>query len=240
MTAAISKTFFARPEGNSDWTQSSTGAAAGTLPWDRPALGLNSGDTKTLGCFHPNRIAQYQAVMTRVVEFSNVMSGEIPSGLHIAVDEAGGQWQGLGVWMQGVFFNRLPRRVLFYHQSSALAHRLSSREAKAFRTSAWDRPNCRAILDGVTPALNAARTAFTRPCDNGTAIWVGLSIKGRFFIRASEPATLAGSFPRRLASSVVTRRSRSNSWSLRYFMPLAKPLGRIDWREGRAVVTSDA
>jgi hypothetical protein len=125
-------------------------------------------------------------------------------------------------------------------QSSALAHRLSSREAKAFRTSAWDRPNCRAILDGVTPALNAARTAFTRPCDNGTAIWVGLSIKGRFFIRASEPATLAGSFPRRLASSVVTRRSRSNSWSSRYFMPLAKPLGRIDRREGRAVVTSDA
>ena len=33
----------------------------------------------------------------------------------------------------------------------------------AFRTSDCEIPNCRAIRDGVTPALNAARTAFSFP-----------------------------------------------------------------------------
>jgi hypothetical protein len=33
--------------------------------------------------------------------------------------------------------------------------------ADAFRTFAWEIPNCRAIRDGVMPALKAARTAFT-------------------------------------------------------------------------------
>jgi hypothetical protein len=28
------------------------------------------------------------------------------------------------------------------------------------RTSDWDKPNWRAMREGVTPALNAARTAF--------------------------------------------------------------------------------
>jgi hypothetical protein len=38
-------------------------------------------------------------------------------------------------------------------------HRLAS----AFRTSDWDKPNCRAICDGLTPTLKAARTAFSFP-----------------------------------------------------------------------------
>jgi hypothetical protein len=33
--------------------------------------------------------------------------------------------------------------------------------ANAFRTSDWETPNCRAIRDGVMPALNEARIAFT-------------------------------------------------------------------------------
>lgn len=33
--------------------------------------------------------------------------------------------------------------------------------ANAFRTSDRDSPNCRAIREGVTPALKAARTAFS-------------------------------------------------------------------------------
>jgi hypothetical protein len=37
------------------------------------------------------------------------------------------------------------------------AHRLVSSDANAFRTSDCEIPNCRAIRDGVTPALNAAR-----------------------------------------------------------------------------------
>jgi hypothetical protein len=35
-----------------------------------------------------------------------------------------------------------------------------SSAAKALRTSDWDKPNWRAMREGVTPALNAARTAF--------------------------------------------------------------------------------
>jgi hypothetical protein len=35
--------------------------------------------------------------------------------------------------------------------------------ASAFRTSDWDKPNRRAICDGLTPALKAARTAFSFP-----------------------------------------------------------------------------
>ena len=38
---------------------------------------------------------------------------------------------------------------------------LSETDFRAFRTSASDNPNCRVIREGVTPALNAARTAFT-------------------------------------------------------------------------------
>jgi hypothetical protein len=41
--------------------------------------------------------------------------------------------------------------------------------AKAFLILDWETPNCRAIRDGVAPALNAARIAFTRPRVNGTS-----------------------------------------------------------------------
>ena len=37
---------------------------------------------------------------------------------------------------------------------------------QSFRTSDWDKPNCRAIRAGVTPALKAARTAFSCPRGN--------------------------------------------------------------------------
>ena len=33
--------------------------------------------------------------------------------------------------------------------------------ARAFRTPEWDKPNCRTICAGLTPALKAARTAFS-------------------------------------------------------------------------------
>jgi hypothetical protein len=42
------------------------------------------------------------------------------------------------------------------------SHCLPETDAKAFRTSASEIPNCRAILDEVTPALKAARTALVR------------------------------------------------------------------------------
>ena len=40
---------------------------------------------------------------------------------------------------------------------------LDASPASAFRTSDWDKPNCRAIRDGLTPTLKAARTAFILP-----------------------------------------------------------------------------
>ena len=44
---------------------------------------------------------------------------------------------------------------------SHIIHRFVSSDAKALRTFDWEIPNCRAIRDGVVPALKAARTAFT-------------------------------------------------------------------------------
>src|SRR5450830_587667 len=41
--------------------------------------------------------------------------------------------------------------------------------ASAFLTSDWETPNCRAIRDGLTPALKAARTAFNFPRAKGGA-----------------------------------------------------------------------
>ena len=49
------------------------------------------------------------------------------------------------------------------------SHRFAMSDANALRTSDCEIPNCRAILDGVTPALKAARTAFNFPCVKGTA-----------------------------------------------------------------------
>ena len=40
-------------------------------------------------------------------------------------------------------------------------HRFGSSDANAFRTFDWEIPNCRAIREGVMPALKAARTAFS-------------------------------------------------------------------------------
>src|SRR5260370_22343109 len=49
-------------------------------------------------------------------------------------------------------------------------HRFRVSDANALRTSDCEIPNCRAILDGVTPALKAARTAFNFPCVKATAV----------------------------------------------------------------------
>jgi hypothetical protein len=83
------------------------------------------------------------------------------------------------------------------------------------RTSDFDKPNCRAIREGVTPALNAARTAFTWPRVNATAatpifcLYIGppdgLACSG--IGRDEAPGVLVGGatvvgigLPRRLAS----------------------------------------
>jgi hypothetical protein len=50
-----------------------------------------------------------------------------------------------------------------------IVHRFFSSDAKAFRTFDWEIPNCLEMREGVTPALNAARTAFNFPCAKGGA-----------------------------------------------------------------------
>ena len=55
------------------------------------------------------------------------------------------------------------------HSSAQYSHRFAMSDANALRTSECEIPNCRAILDGVTPALKAARTAFNFPCVKETA-----------------------------------------------------------------------
>ena len=48
--------------------------------------------------------------------------------------------------------------------------RLEASAASAFRTSDCEIPNCRAIRDGVIPALKAARTAFNFALVNGSGL----------------------------------------------------------------------
>ena len=88
-------------------------------------------------------------------------------------------------------------------------------------------PNCRAIAEGLTPALKAARTAFSLPvvnepaaCPAGVASAVGFSF-----------ARLGGSRPRRSAS-VVTAASRASisALSSRFSAP-ARSWGK-KWRGG--------
>ena len=53
-----------------------------------------------------------------------------------------------------------PRLLLLLPCGSVpVAQCLGASDANAFRTSDCDKPNCRAIREGVTPALNAERTA---------------------------------------------------------------------------------
>src|SRR5207247_1294951 len=49
------------------------------------------------------------------------------------------------------------------HNAGYTVHGSRALDANTLRTSDWEMPNCRAISAGLTPALNAARTAFTCP-----------------------------------------------------------------------------
>jgi hypothetical protein len=109
------------------------------------------------------------------------------------------------------------------HSSTQYSHRFAMSDANALRTSDCEIPNCRAILDGVTPALKAARTAFNFPCVKGTAA----ATSTRCLREVS-----AGSFlPRRLCSATTADNNWPSSWSLRCLTAFDKFVGRT-WREG--------
>ncbi len=113
------------------------------------------------------------------------------------------------------------------------AHRLGSSDANAFRTFDWEIPNCRAIRDGVIPALKAARTAFTWPRVKGTS---AISTCRRFLVegdcifvksgRAGKAvSTLFGVLLRRFSSSSIAACIKSNSPSLKCLTALQRFLG---------------
>jgi hypothetical protein len=57
---------------------------------------------------------------------------------------------------------------LLHHSPKMYCHHFATSDAKAFRISDCEIPNCRAMRDGVTPALKAARTALSFPGVNAT------------------------------------------------------------------------
>ena len=87
------------------------------------------------------------------------------------------------------------------------------------RTSDWEIPNCRAMRDGVMPALKAARTAFSFPDVNGTAITSARRLGGL------SPDT--GSFlPRRFRSASTAASNRSSSSSSMCLSDMGRFLGK--------------
>jgi hypothetical protein len=102
-------------------------------------------------------------------------------------------------------------------------------EANTLRTSDWDMPNCRAILDGVMPASKAARTALTCPRANETFVNSARRLSfddDRSGSTGGFGLTLGGNLPRRFASSTDAVISRSNSISVRCLTAVDRSLGR--------------
>src|ERR1700692_287487 len=89
-------------------------------------------------------------------------------------------------------------------------------------------PNCRAIGDGLIPALVAARTALTCPRVNETfdTSACRLSLDDHCFRTGSSVGfgwTRGGNLPRRFASWTDAVMSRSSSLSVRYLTALGSP-----------------
>ena len=102
-------------------------------------------------------------------------------------------------------------------------------EANTLRTSDWDMPNCRAILDGVMPASKAARTALTCPRANETFVNSARRLSfddDRSGSTGGFGLTLGGNLPRRFASSTDAVISRSNSMSVRCLTAVDRSLGK--------------
>ena len=99
------------------------------------------------------------------------------------------------------------RRNLVAEEQKLIAvekkRQLAAWDANALRTSAWETPNDRAIWDGLTPALKAARTAFAFPAvKEDAAVLTGLLCEVAF----GSPEVL----PRRFCSATTAETNRSN------------------------------
>jgi len=78
-----------------------------------PGLGVNDGDAKSLGRFHPNRLGVLHTLMTKGSACAPSMAlQDLQSGAD-GVDWLGGRWQDIGLWTPKSFFSRAERRVAF-------------------------------------------------------------------------------------------------------------------------------
>ena len=100
--------------------------------------------------------------------------------------------------------------------------------ASAFLMSDCEIPNCRAMALGLTPALKAARTAFSLPVVNKPVSSLATAGRDRGFASAIgfSFAGLDGSRPRRLASTVTAASSASISALSNRFSAPARSLGK--------------
>jgi hypothetical protein len=76
-------------------------------------LGMNEGDAKSLGRFHPNRLGVLHTLMTKGSACAPSMAlKDLQSGAD-GVDWLGGRWEDIGLWTPKSFFSRAERRVTF-------------------------------------------------------------------------------------------------------------------------------
>jgi len=93
-------------------------------------------------------------------------------------------------------------------------------DINAFLTTDCEIPNCRAMRDGVIPALKATRTALSFP--DVKAMGTGSACRLRGLL--CDTATF---LPRRFCPASTAESNRSRSRSLSRLIALAKSLGRI-------------
>ena len=134
----------------------------------------------------------------------------------------------------------LPLKFCKTFFDSHLTHRIDSSDANAFRTFDWEIPNCRAMALGLTPALKAARTAFSLPVVNKPVTSLATaSARGRGFARAVgfSFVGLDGSRPRRSASAVTAASKASISALSNRFRAPTRSLGK-KWRDCEAALSA--
>jgi hypothetical protein len=76
-------------------------------------FGINDGDAKSLGRFHPNRLGVLHTLMTRGgAGAPSIALKDLKSGPD-EIDWLGGRWEDIGLWTPKSFFSRAERRVVF-------------------------------------------------------------------------------------------------------------------------------
>jgi hypothetical protein len=93
-----------------------------------PRLGMNDGDSKSLGRFHPKRLGVLHTLMTsRSACTPSIALKDLQCGPD-GVDSLGGRWEVVGLWTPKSFFSRAERRVAF-----------DDADAYAYRGADWPR-----------------------------------------------------------------------------------------------------